>query len=86
MTRTSIRLSSALLASLALAAVACANPPAIVGTAQAASPDAPKPGVITVTGSATLDVVPDVADVAMTLTTQAARPKAAVAALRGKQA
>jgi uncharacterized protein YggE len=48
-------------------------------------PDAPK-RTLAVTGTATLDVVPDVADVVFTVSGEAARPKAATAAARARQA
>ena len=45
-----------------------------------------EPGQLTVTGLATLEVAPDVADVVFTLSVDAAKPKAAVAQLRPRQA
>jgi hypothetical protein len=67
----------------ALAVSACGN----AGAAPHEHPDEDKiqPGVMTISGTATLDVAPDTADVSMTLNADAARPKAAVVALRARQ-
>jgi uncharacterized protein len=45
-----------------------------------------EPGVVQVTGMATLQVAPDVADVQMTLSIEEPTPRAATAALRSRQA
>jgi uncharacterized protein YggE len=50
-----------------------------------ADPTQPHRRTISVTGTATLDLTPDCADVNMVLTTDGARPKQAVAELRHKQ-
>ncbi len=72
-----------------VAAAACASPPTPAAApccpAGAAKADEP-PRTIAVTGTATLDVVPDVADVVFTVSGEAARPKAATAAARARQA
>lgn len=68
---------------LALSLTACSDrTPQIVAVpaAQLASP-----GVMTVTGTATLEVSPDCADLTMTLSSDAARPGVAAAAVAGKQ-
>ena len=71
------------LAALALAlASACGGPRADAAVGSTAPPK----GQLTTTGTATLDVVPDMADVTMTLTIEEPKPKDAVSALRKRQA
>jgi uncharacterized protein len=74
---------SALATLLSLAAVvgACTER---AGAARAE--DRIEPGVVQVTGSATLQVAPDVADVQMTLSIEQPTPRQATAALRARQA
>jgi uncharacterized protein len=82
MTRTQ-PIAPALLLCAALAATAgCHGNPAVAAPAPA---EKPNPAILTVSGTATLDVAPDVADVAMTLTVENRRPNGAVAALRQQQ-
>lgn len=77
-------IAPALLLCAALAAAAgCHGSPAVA--AAPAADDKPAPAILTVNGTATLDVAPDVADVSITLTREHRRPKGAVAALRGHQ-
>lgn len=47
--------------------------------------DVAKPGAMTVTGSATLEVAPDCADLTMTISADGARPGKATASLQAKQ-
>lgn len=78
--------TAALLATT-LSLAACGKSPAPNITI-AAAPGAvaePRAG-ITVTGTATLEVVPDCADLRMTLTAEASRPGAAAKAVRARQA
>lgn len=79
-------ISIALSLALALTA-ACGRGPGTTTVSCAATPvtDAPRAG-ITVTGTASLEVVPDTADLAMTLTAEASRPGAAAKAVRARQA
>jgi len=79
-----IRWIPALIAAAALAGSACSGR---AGASESKKDDGDRiqPGVMTVTGTATLDVAPDTADVSMTLQTLAPRPKNAVVALRARQ-
>lgn len=73
---------------IASVAVAACNPPApniTVTPAVAADAKIP-PGTFTVVGTATLDVQPDIADLRVTVSSQAPRPGAAAKATRAKQA
>ena len=70
------------LALLALIALAACTPPAQAAPAAAA---APPRRALTVNGTATLDLLPDCLDVSMALSTEGARPKAAMSGLRAKQ-
>src|SRR5438445_13187841 len=85
---------AAVLLSLCVACGAC-DSPAHAGPAYAPSPDLSglngaaaqrPPRTLTVSGSATLDITPDVLDVHMSLTAEHVRPKAAVAEVRAHQA
>ena len=72
---------------LALLGTAACQPPVVeahIEPAAAAQPDPekPTPGALSVTGHATLDVTPDVADVKLDLSARAGTPRAAVAKLR----
>jgi uncharacterized protein YggE len=75
-----------LLVLVALAATADAGPsfPLCGDQRQIIAPANPR--TITVTGTATLDVTPDLLDVRMSLTQIAVRPSASIAALRTRQA
>ena len=72
---------------LALAAVllaACQNrAPQVIALPSPA--DAPRPGVMTVTGQATLDISPDCADITITLDAETPRPGAATSAVDAKE-
>jgi uncharacterized protein len=72
-----------LFALAALAAAACGN----AGAASHKHDDEDKiqPGVMSITGTATLDVAPDTADITMSITADGARPKNAMTALRARQ-
>jgi uncharacterized protein YggE len=76
-----------LLAAILVTAAAC-NPPApsITVTPAIAADTKIPPGTFTVVGTATLDVTPDVADLHVTVSSEAARPGAAAKATRAKQA
>lgn len=84
MKRTALFLSLSVLVCGAIAATGCNTQPATAGPIGAV--ERPKPGVLDVTGTATLQVTPDVLDVHMTLTVEHDQPKQAVAALRRQQA
>jgi uncharacterized protein len=73
----------ALLALLTLATAACTMPPtaAVPSTAQ----EPARSGRFVVTGTATVDLVPDCLDVTLLLSTEGERPKAAIRALRARQ-
>lgn len=81
----------ALAASLVTAAAACSDrtpAPQVVTLQQAPLPPAasdPKIGQMAVTGSATLEVVPDCADLTMTLVADSGRPGQAAASVKAKQ-
>ena len=78
--------TAALLATT-LTVAACGKSPSPNITIAAAPGAIPEPRAgITVTGTATLEVVPDCADLRMTLTAEAARPGAAAKAVRARQA
>lgn len=80
------RIPTPLLA-LVLATAACGRSPAPTAITVAAAPATAEPRAgITVTGTATMEVVPDVADLRMTLTAEASRPGAAAKAVRARQA
>jgi uncharacterized protein YggE len=72
-----------LAAILTLAALASACTP--LAHAASAPASEPRRRALTVTGTATLDVVPDCLDVSMSLVTKADRPKKAMAELRVRQ-
>jgi uncharacterized protein YggE len=63
---------------------ACSNPPQVV--VHTDDKDVVQPGQLVVTGTATLDVSPDIAELTMTITGDAMRPGAAVDEVRKKQA
>ena len=68
---------------LALSLTACSDrTPQVIAVPQA---QVVNPGLMTVTGTATLEVSPDCADLTMTLSSDAARPGVAAAALAQKQ-
>jgi uncharacterized protein len=69
----------------ALAAACTANAAPTQGHHDDDSKDRIAPGVMSISGTATLDVAPDTANVSMTLTGNGSRPKQAVVALRAKQ-
>lgn len=71
----------------AVLAVAACNPPApnITVTPAVSADTKIPPGTFTVVGTATLDVEPDVADLHVTVSSQASRPGAAAKATRAKQ-
>jgi uncharacterized protein YggE len=71
------------LAALALAACAACAAPVQAATSPAVDPAHRR--VLTVVGTATVDLVPDCLDVSMALSTDGNRPKAAMSALRAKQ-
>jgi len=73
------------LASLVLATsvLACKGPPQII--AMPAPSEVGKPGQMTVTGIATLEVSPDCADLIMTISADGLRPGLATAAVQAKQ-
>jgi uncharacterized protein YggE len=75
--------TTALFALAAMAAVACGN--AGASSSKKDDEDKIQPGVMSITGTATLDVAPDTADISMQLTAEGARPKHAVALLRERQ-
>lgn len=80
-------LARLLLASSLVAPIAACGdraPHVITLTAPVTDPARP-PGGITVTGTATLEVSPDCADITMTLTADAPRPGAATTAARARQ-
>ncbi len=73
---------------LALTLAACSSHPmpltiACPGTEAAAAAD--RPGTMSVSGTATLEIVPDTADMHITLRSELPRPKAAASAARAKQ-
>ncbi len=74
---------------LALALAACSSRPTPVTVACTGSDSAeaatPKPGSMSISGTATLEIVPDTADMHITLSAELARPKAAAKAVRAKQ-
>jgi uncharacterized protein len=73
------------LAAAALAAAACGkNAGATRGDDDKG--DKIQPAVMSITGTATLDVAPDTADISMTMTADGARPKQAVTSLHARQA
>jgi len=75
-------LTSALVSSLG----ACSErTPQVIALQQPGTNTPQPPGVMTVTGSATLEVSPDCADLTMTLAADGARPAVAAAALAKKQ-
>lgn len=81
----------ALAASLVTTAAACSDrtPAPQVVTLQQAPPPAPtdpKFGQMAVTGSATLEVIPDCADLTMTIVADGSRPGHAAASVKAKQA
>lgn len=82
--------SRSLTAPLALtlaALAACGRGPGTTTVSCAATPAAAEPRAgITVTGTASLEIVPDTADLSMTLTAEASRPGAAAKAVRARQA
>src|SRR5512139_401079 len=69
---------------LALSLAACSDRTPQVVTLQQPAP-AVQPGIMTVTGSATLDVSPDCADLTVTLIADAPKAAAASSALTKKQ-
>ncbi len=77
-----------LLAPLVLASslAACSDrAPQVIAVREPAATDVAHPGVMTVTGTATLDVSPDCADLTITLTADASRPATAASTLAKKQ-
>jgi uncharacterized protein YggE len=70
---------------LAIALAACGNAGAAGHHHDDDKEDKIQPGVMSITGNATLDVAPDTADISMSLTADGARPKQAVASLRARQ-
>src|SRR5688572_636096 len=72
---------------LAISLAACTErAPQVIAVPQTAPAAAPiAPGVMTVAGSATIEVAPDCADMTLTLTTDGARPGAAASQLTKKQ-
>jgi len=77
-------MTNRMLALAALSFAACQNrTPQVIALPSA---DTPRPGVMTVTGQATLDVSPDCADVTITLGADSPRPGASTAAVDAKQA
>ncbi|MBA3463718.1 MAG: SIMPL domain-containing protein [Deltaproteobacteria bacterium] len=75
------------LASLVLATslVACTDKPAPQVIAVQSPADVVRPGQMTVTGTATLEVSPDCADLTMTLVSDGSRPGIATAGVQAKQ-
>lgn len=73
-----------ILIAVALLAAAC-NPPPAPNVTVASAPVPVPPGTFTVVGTATLDVEPDVAELHVTVSSQASRPGAASKATRAKQ-
>jgi uncharacterized protein YggE len=76
------------LATPALALAACAaacTPNAGAAPAWVAPAPAASPHLLTITGSATIDVAPDYLDIHMVVTAEDPHPRAAVAALRARQ-
>lgn len=74
----------ALASSLAAPLAACNDAPHIVAV-PTPSTDLARPGQMTVTGTATLDVAPDCADLTMTISADGLRPGLATAAVQAKQ-
>jgi len=75
----------AVIATVALASSACGSNAGATSHEHSHDGDKIEPGVMSIVGTATLDVSPDTADVTMTLNADASRPKTAVVALRARQ-
>jgi hypothetical protein len=75
-------LASLVFATSLLSVAACKDPQII---AVPAALEAAKPGLMTVTGTATLEVSPDCADLTMTISVDGARPGIATAGVQAKQ-
>lgn len=71
---------------VALSLAACSDrTPQVIAVQQPHAADVVRPGVMTVSGSATLEVSPDCADLTMTLSSDGARPGTAASSLATKQ-
>src|SRR2546423_11426172 len=70
------------LAALSTSLIACGRPQVI---AVQPAPEIERPGQMTVTGTATLEVSPDCADLTMTLSSDGVRPAQATAAVDAKE-
>ena len=74
---------------LAITAAACSSKPAPLTVAcpgaDASATAGPHPGTMQVSGTATLEIVPDTADMHITLSSELPRPRQAAAAVRAKQ-
>src|SRR5258708_10950783 len=82
-TRVCTSMTNRMLALAALSFAACQNrAPQVIALP---STDVPKPGVMTVTGQATLDISPDCADVTITLDAETPRPGGATTAVDAKE-
>jgi uncharacterized protein YggE len=68
---------------LLLLTAACSTAPRVVAVPMEAPPD--PPGTYTVTGTATIEAVPDTADLVVVLSAERARPRDAAAAVRESQ-
>jgi uncharacterized protein YggE len=75
------------LGSLALASAlfACSPPGPLIAMTAPSTGEAVRPGQMTVTGTATLEVSPDCADLTMTITADGARPGLATKGVKDKQ-
>ena len=77
--------SLALATSLAAGAVACKQPAPQVIVTNPAATDISRPGQMMVTGTATLEVSPDCADLTMTISADGPRPGLATSAVKAKE-
>jgi uncharacterized protein YggE len=73
------------LAVLALATSTAACSPPARAAAPAATQEPARPGRLVVTGTATVEVVPDCLDVTLVLSSEGERPRSAIRALRARQ-
>jgi uncharacterized protein YggE len=75
------------LALVTLAITACSKPAPLTVACPGADPAAagPHPGTMQVSGTATLEIVPDTADMHITLSAELPRPKQAATAVRARQ-
>ena len=82
-------MSNTVLISLVLACLplaACGSyPPSVVAVPPGLAPELGRPGVMTVTGTATLEVAPDCADLTMTVSADDVKPSAATRAVHVKR-